>query len=209
MIKRCNKGHWYDTSVNKVCPHCKLESEKLGIRLNDVEEDDHTISIAEANLSLGDELGAIIGNSIGNPITGAVIPGSSASGEDDDKTISFGFFGNSAQPPVTGWLVCMTGTERGKDYRLHAGKNFVGRSPAMDVAMVDDKKISREKHCSVIYDPKSDAFYVAAESGNLVYLNDELLEATAELEQDDKITIGDTSFIFIQLSRGKRKWEEK
>ena len=83
MIKRCNKGHWYDTSVNKVCPHCKLESEKLGIRLNDVEEDDHTISIAEANLSLGDELGAIIGNSIGNPITGAVIPGSSASGEDD------------------------------------------------------------------------------------------------------------------------------
>ena len=61
----------------------------------------------------------------------------------------------------------------------------------------------------MIYDPKSDSFYVAAESGNLVYLNDELLEATEELEQEDKITIGDTSFIFIPFSRGKRKWENE
>ena len=50
---------------------------------------------------------------------------------------------------------------------------------------------------------------MAAESGNLVYLNDELLEATEELEQEDKITIGDTSFIFIPFSRGKRKWENE
>ena len=46
MIRRCSKGHWYDTSTNKVCPHCKLESEKLGIGIQDVEEDDRTISIA-------------------------------------------------------------------------------------------------------------------------------------------------------------------
>ena len=97
MIRRCSKGHWYDTSTNKVCPHCKLESEKLGIGIQDVEEDDRTISIADVGLSLGDELGAIIGNSVGNPITGTAIPGSMASGEDDDKTISFGFFGDTRQ----------------------------------------------------------------------------------------------------------------
>lgn len=204
MIKRCNNGHWYDTSVNKTCPHCKQESEKLGIRLNDIEEDDRTVSIAEAGLSLGEELNAIIGNTSNVPM--------SESGNiqsDDDKTISFGFFGMSAVQPVTGWLVCTTGSERGKDYRLHIGKNFVGRSPAMDVVLVDDKKISREKHCSVIYDPKGDSFYVSAEGGNLVYLNDKLLETSEKLEEDDRITIGDTSLIFIPFSRGKRKWEEE
>lgn len=158
MIKRCNKGHWYDTSVDKVCPHCKRESEKLGIRLNDIVEDDRTISIAEAGLSLGDELDAIIGN-----VTSVPMPESGDEKSDDDKTISFGFFGTAALKPVTGWLVCMTGDERGKDFRLHMGKNFVGRSPSMDVVMVDDKKISREKHCSVIYEPRGNLFYLSAE----------------------------------------------
>lgn len=203
MIKRCNNGHWYDTSVNKACPHCKQASEKLGIRLNDIVEDDRTISIAEAGLSLGEELGAIIGNAGNVPVHGTVDIKS-----DDDKTISFGFFGMTAVQPVVGWLVCMTGSERGRDYRLHIGKNFVGRSPSMDVVLADDKKISREKHCSVIYDSKGDSFYVSAEGGNLVYLNDELLESIEKLQEDDKITIGDTSLVFIPFCRGKRRWEE-
>ncbi len=204
MIKRCNHGHWYDTGIHKTCPHCKQESEKLRIGLNDIEEDDHTISFAEAEISLGEELNAIIGNSKGIPMPEAVNEKS-----DDDKTISFGFFGMAAVQPVTGWLVCMTGDERGKDYRLHMGKNFIGRSPSMDVALVDDKTISREKHCAVIYEPKRNVFYVSAEGGNLVYLNGELLETSKELKEDDEITIGNTTLIFIPFSRGERKWEEK
>lgn len=204
MIKRCSNGHWYDTSVNKTCPHCKQESEKLKIGLNDVEEDDHTISIAEAGLSLGDELSTVIGSTVGVSID------KDADFEyDDDKTISFGFFGMGDVQPVTGWLVCMTGEERGKDYRLHMGKNFIGRSPAMDVVLVDDKTISREKHCSVIYDPKEDMFYLSTEGSNFVYLNEELLETAKELKENDKIRIGHTTLIFIPFSRGKRRWEEE
>lgn len=204
MIKRCNNGHWYDTSVNKTCPHCKQESEKLKIGLNDIEEDDHTISITEAGLSLGDELNAIIGSAADISMNEF-----SDDKSDDDKTISFGFFGMADVAPVTGWLVCMTGEERGKDYRLHMGKNFVGRSPSMDVVLVDDKKIAREKHCSVIYEPKRNVFYLSTEGSNLVYLNDELLEAARELKEDDRITIGDTTLIFIPFCRGNRKWEEE
>ncbi len=79
----------------------------------------------------------------------------------------------------------------------------------MDVALVDDKTISREKHCAVIYEPKRNVFYVSAEGGNLVYLNGELLETSKELKEDDEITIGNTTLIFIPFSRGERKWEEK
>lgn len=205
MIKRCSKGHWYDASVNRMCPHCRQESEKLGIRLNDIEEDDHTISITEVNASLGKELDAVLGK-ITRTQTESVVQGMEP---DDDKTISFGFFGMREMPPVTGWLVCTTGSERGRDYRLHAGKNFIGRSPSMDITPADDKKISREKHCAVIYDPKGNVFYVSAENGNLVYHNQKLLESAALLEENDTITVGDTSFIFIPFSKGERKWENE
>lgn len=204
MIKRCNNGHWYDTSVYKMCPHCKKDSEKLGIRFNEIEEDDRTVSFAEAGLSLGEELGAIIGNAEG----GITIPELDSQASDSDKTISFGFFGVGTIQPVTGWLVCMNGEERGKDFRLHAGKNFIGRSPSMDVVLVDDKQISRTKHCSVIYDPKGNLFYVSAEAGNLTYLNGQMLTNTEMLEEGDTITIGNTKLIFISFCRGKRRWEE-
>lgn len=204
MIKRCGKGHWYDTSVHTMCPHCKKDSEKLGIRLNEIEEDDRTVSFAEAGLSLGEELGAIIGRAEG----GIMAPGPDSEAADSDKTISFGFFGVGEIQPVTGWLVCMNGEERGRDFRLRAGKNFIGRSPSMDVVLVDDKQISRAKHCSVIYDPKGNLFYVSAEEGNITYLNDQLLESTKKLEEGDLITVGTTKLMFIPFCGRKRRWEE-
>ncbi|MBO5303947.1 MAG: FHA domain-containing protein [Lachnospiraceae bacterium] len=205
MIKRCNQGHWYDGNTNKTCPVCKLESEKLSIRLNDLEEDDKTISITEVDLSLGEELGAIIGNSINN----LTQPPEASVSEDGDKTISFGFFGVTAMQPVTGWLVCLTGDERGKDFRLHSGKNFIGRSTSMDVMLVDDKTIARDKHGSVVYDPKGNTFYVSAEGGNTVYLNQEIIHAPEKLAEGDEITIGETVLRFVPFCKEDMKWEKE
>ena len=206
MIIKCENGHWYDANVNKSCPHCRRDSEKLSICLDDVEEDDRTISIAEVDLSLGEELGAIIGDSINNRIPDFADAGNT---EDGDKTISFGFFGMMELPPVTGWLVCMTGSEQGKDYRLHTGKNFVGRSTAMDVVLIDDKTISREKHCSVVYDPKGNVFYVSSENGNLTYVNNVMIESPVKLMSGDQITIGETKLIFISFCEEGRTWESE
>lgn len=172
--------------------------------MDDVVEDDKTISIAEADLSLGEELGAIIGGSISNTLS---VPGGISS--DDDKTISFGFFGMTAIKPVVGWLICMNGDERGKDYRLHAGKNFIGRSTSMDVVLIDDKSISRDKHCSIVYDPKGNIFFVSAEGGNLVYLNGELVNDPGELKEGNLITVGETELMFIPFCREGRIWENE
>lgn len=206
MITRCSNGHWYDSSVNRTCPHCKQESEKLSIRLDDVEEDDKTVSIAEAGLSLGEELGAIIGQTLGGQASGTI---TSSMDADGDKTISFGFFGVTCVQPVVGWLICMSGSERGRDYRLHTGKNFIGRSTSMDIALVDDKTISREKHCSVIYEPKSNSFYAASEGGNLVYRNDEMIETPTMLREGDVITVGETKLLFVPFCKEGRIWESE
>lgn len=210
MIVKCENGHWYDTAVNRSCPHCKRNSEKLGIRLDDIEEDDRTISIAEVDLSLGDELGAIIGASIQNPTDNGFFgaEGDIASA-DGDKTISFGFFDLTDVSPVVGWLVCMTGTERGKDFRLHTEKNFVGRSTSMDVVLIDDKKIARDKHCSIQYDPKGNTFYVAPENGNLTYMNDQILDSPVIIQEGDLIKIGETKLMFVPFCREERIWEKE
>ena len=210
MIIKCENGHWYDATINRSCPHCKRDSEKLSIRLDDIEEDDRTISIAEVDLSLGDELGAIIGDSIQNSINSAIPEGdSTGTSEDGDKTISFGFFDMMNTPPVVGWLVCMTGTERGKDYRLHTEKNFVGRSTSMDVILIDDKKIARDKHCSIQYDPKGNAFYISPENGNLTYMNDKIIDAPVRLQEGDQITIGETKLMFVPFCKEERVWESE
>ncbi len=207
MITKCNNGHWYDTTVHKSCPHCKQESEKLSIRLEDVEEDDHTISIMEADMSLGEELGDIIGVAAGNM-------GNAPSGmgdplaEDDDKTVSFGFFGfSSIQQPVTGWMVCIDGEECGKDFRLHTGKNFLGRSTSMDLVLLEDKKVARERHCSITYDPKGNAFFVSPEGGNTVYVNDTIIDVPMPLQEGDEVTVGTTKMVFIPYCKEGRTWE--
>ena len=46
--------------------------------------------------------------------------------DDPDKTMSINGTTESVNP-VTGWLVCIEGPHYGKDYKIHAGKNFIGR----------------------------------------------------------------------------------
>ena len=166
-----------------------------------VVEDDKTVSFAQIDMTLGEELGAIIGNTVNSPMPEMMIGG------EDDKTISFGFFGMTQLKPVTGWLICMNGSEKGKDFRLHADKNFVGRSTNMDVVLIDDKKIARDKHCSVVYDPRSNLFFASAEGGNLTYVNGEIISTPIDLKEGDIITIGDTDLLFVRFCKGGRSWE--
>ena len=108
--------------------------------------------------------------------------------------------------PVVGWIVCLEGPERGRDYRIHAGRNFVGRSYRMDISIVDDKSVSREKHCSIIYDPKSGDYIIVPGDGTNTYLNDSSLAEPETLKEGDTIGIGDSKFVFIAFCTEGRTW---
>lgn len=208
MVTKCKNGHWYDPNVTPDCPHCKRNGEKLSLQIDNVEEEDKTVSFADIDFSLEEQLGQVSGRTV---MPASLISGEAAGigkDEDDDKTISFGFFGITQVQPVTGWLVCQSGEERGKDYRLHSGRNFVGRSNSMDVCLIDDKTISRERHCSISYDPKGNAFYLAAEGGNTVYLNGLLVEKAERLNTDDEIMIGNTRLLFVEYCKEGRTWDK-
>lgn len=208
MVTKCKNGHWYDPNVTADCPHCRRNGQKLSLQIDNVEEDDKTVSFADIDLSLDEQIGQVSSIPV-MPVSPFPI-GASDIGqeEDDDKTVSFGFFGISRVEPVTGWLVCQNGEERGRDYRLRTGRNFVGRANSMDVCLIDDKNISRDRHCSISYDPKGNAFYLAAEGGNTVYLNGLLVEKAERLNTDDEIMIGNTRLLFVEYCKEGRTWDK-
>lgn len=213
MVIKCNNGHWYDSNVDLVCPHCKRENGKLAIRLDDKEEDDKTVSfidVAEDAQGLEQQIANSISSGNSEAIGEYDFGMEDIDIEDSDKTIALGFFGVSEQiQPVTGWLVCTAGEEKGKDYRLHSGKNFIGRSPKMDVVILKDNQIAREKHASIVYDPKGHGFYISPENANIVYLNNSLLSIVQELKENDKIRVGETEFEFVPYCKEERKWLEE
>lgn len=206
MVTKCKNGHWYDSNINRTCPHCSRNNEKLSLTLDNVEEDDKTVSIAEVDISLGEQLGQIIESPTGSGISYDRVQ---AVETDDDRTISFGFFGVVGVQPVTGWLVCLTGEERGKDFRLHSDKNFIGRAATMDIALIDDKSISRERHCSLTYDPKGNDFYLSPEGGNVVYHNGRVVEKAVRIRENDIIKLGETELCFVPYCKEDRQWVKK
>jgi hypothetical protein len=114
----------------------------------------------------------------------------------------------SGVSPVVGWLVCVAGPDKGRDYRLHGEKNFIGRASTMDVAISSDDSISREKHAAVSFEPKKKVFWLLpGEASGLVYLNDEVVNAPTQLSSRDTIELGKTKLTFFPFCDDKFQWD--
>jgi hypothetical protein len=107
-------------------------------------------------------------------------------------------------------MVCLAGPDRGRDFRLHAEKNFIGRSPAMDVCVAGDETVSRDRHAMVIFDPKKNVFWaVPGDAAGLVYLNGDIVHAPTPMQQDDLLEIGQTKLVLIPFCGEKYSWSRE
>lgn len=129
--------------------------------------------------------------------------------DQDDVVKTIGAFGGrDGNEPVVGWLVAMTGPNRGTDYTLVAGKNTIGRSSMMDVVIVGDQQVSRDKHTTIMFDPMSRSFYLLAnESNGMVYYNGEILLENKKLQDHDEIKIGGTVLVFVPFCNDRFMWD--
>lgn len=110
--------------------------------------------------------------------------------------------------PVTGWLVCIEGPRRGRDYKIRAGKNFVGRADNMQIRIIGDNEIARENHAVVVYDKKNRSTHLLpGDSIGLAYLNGEAVFTPVELTAFSVIEMGQSKFIFIPLCGEHFEWE--
>lgn len=116
---------------------------------------------------------------------------------------------NKVSTPCVGWLIALGGEHIGTDFRLKVGKNFIGRGAAMDVALTEDKSVSRDKHAIVVYEPKAHLYLVQpGESSSLVYKNNEVVLSPTKLEAYDMITVGDINLLFIPLCGERFNWSD-
>lgn len=126
---------------------------------------------------------------------------------DKDKTVGFFSTGGNTEPPV-GYLICTAGEDWGTGYPLKSGNNAIGRGQTLDVVIMDPK-VSREKQAFVMYEPKGRKFFVRpGEGSGLCYLNGELVMTPLEIQQFDRLTLGDTELMLIVVCCEKFSWEE-
>lgn len=196
-ITRCPNGHYYDDAKFSRCPHCSsfgaagAPDETVGIP-----------SVGASGLFAGDDEKTV-----------SKFP---ASGADDEKTERFGgdefektigiMKGALKTNPVVGWLVCIEGPEKGRDYRIHSGRNFIGRTWKMDINIVDDRSVSRDNHASVVFEPYSCEFMIVNGESVKTYLNGIPVTEPMHLAEGDKIGIGDSVYDFVAYCKGDRKW---
>lgn len=111
--------------------------------------------------------------------------------------------------PVVGWLVCVQGPDIGKDFRLHAHFNSVGRSRNQDVC-INDKFVSKEEHFTVAYDLVNNRYFAEKGRGkSYVYVNGYSLGSRIQLKKGDQIKVGETLLVFIPLDQQDVKWNWK
>jgi hypothetical protein len=98
------------------------------------------------------------------------------------------------KPPVVGWLVAITGDQKGEDFRIRDGQNMIGSAPDADV-ILRDTAISG-KHASLRY--KDQKFFLTdLDSTNGTYLNEGKDPiAREELKDNDVVRIGEVSLKF-------------
>lgn len=124
----------------------------------------------------------------------------------ESKTISY-WIKETAIAPVVGWLVCISGSEKGRDFRIINERNFIGRSEEMHIQIPNDINVARKNHCSISYNPKQRIFVLSpGESSSLVYLQGKALYETKQIYSQDLIEIGENKFIFIALCGENFDW---
>ena len=185
-IVQCSNNHYYDDKRNSTCPYC--EKNNVVIANTGVNEQLTSYYIDPVEIDDNAQLTEAYGENV----------------TEFEKTI--GIFIDETQNICTvAWLVCVEGAERGKSYVLHSGRNFAGRSQDMDIVLSDDDFISREKHFSIIYDPKSIAFYLVSGSGH-TYINDSLVSSEKIMVDGDVIQAGQSKYIFVPFCKEGREW---
>lgn len=196
-MRKCPSGHYYDASVHQNCPYCSNNAGGgMTLPLDGID----VIGGGSATLPLADNGADDSGHTVS--LDHAINHADSSEG----RTVAL-IKEEQGIDPIVGWIICVEGKEKGRDYRIHADNNFIGRSDRMDICIRGDETVSRDNHAIISYDTVDNTYYFSPGDGRaIVRLNDKALFQTAEINAYDKITIGKSSFIFVPLCNANFQW---
>ena len=197
-LKKCSMGHFYDASVNTMCPYCSGNVTNNASRI-ERENEEKTVAINYQSQEMcnqqceKEKTMPLISNSFN---------------ENEERTVALLDIGTQ-EDPIVGWLVCINGEDKGKDYRLHSDNNYIGRSIEMDVYIKNDLSISRQCQAIITYDSMTGEFYLRPKEGrNVIRKNGKTVFEAEKINEFDKIVIGKTELLFIPFCGERFRWNE-
>ena len=197
--QRCPNGHFYNPAKFSCCPHCGV----AGIDIGPTRPVANTTPIGAPAAPGGFE--------------GPTTPINRAAGNTGEQ-VTQGFYdhklsdkpGEARIDPIVGWLVCIEGPDRGRDFRIKAENNSIGRSPKMDICIAGDPRISRDNHATIAFDPRATEFrLIAGASRGLVYMNGKMVDASVVLQPYDTIELGESKLTFVPFCSERFRWTDK
>ena len=117
---------------------------------------------------------------------------------ESEKTVSIDLnelTGGKERPEIVGWIVAMTGSDKGDDFRMYDGKNILGTAADCQV-VVTDPYLSA-KHCTIRHD-SGNFVLIDLDSTNGTFVNQKRV-TKMDLIDNDTIRIGRTEFKFKSL----------
>lgn len=191
-MKRCEQGHYYDADKHTMCPACGVPDLDLGKT--------RPLGAAAAQPEATWKSPAADEGKTIRHDTSRIGP------RDAGETVAL-VRRKAGIDPVVGWLVCVEGADKGRDFRIRSEKNFIGRSESMDIQISGDDTISRENHAIVSFNPKNGTFkFHPGDGRGIVYLNGEDVDAPRDLKPYDILEIGQTKLAFTPFCGEKFQW---
>jgi hypothetical protein len=181
---RCERGHYYDAQQHSRCPSCGVPG-----------------------LDVPGTQSPSARNEPDNMVT--QVRGQAGSVADVGVTVAM-VRKKIGIDPVVGWLVCVQGPEKGRDYRVRSERNGIGRGADMAICIHGDEAISRENHAYISFNPRKGSFRIAPGDGRgMTYLNGEEVDVPMPLNAYDRIELGQSHLLFVPLCGEKFSWENE
>ncbi len=201
---RCRAGHNYDPARHTSCPYCGIPGLSFD---NRPDYDSRRPEPPGPQEDAGSYSGAFPETGLTAEMeTGCKEPRSPAQADGPTPPTE----AQASFDPVVGWLVSLSGRERGEAFAVRRGRNPVGRGETMMIRISGDDTVSAVNHAFVVYDPRRNAFRIQSGNGdNPVCLNDEAVTVTARLNAYDVVEIGSTRLLFVPLCCDKFCWREE
>lgn len=215
-IKKCERGHFYNGDKYQTCPHCK-EAEQA----KDIPQDEEAKPIQGYQIDENMPETIAYGRNATAGDTVAYIP-------NDAGMIGELLYQNEdmvpqkqqpvVQQPVVqqshvqnllpvGWLVAVSGLEYGKQYPIFTCDNFIGSSAENTICIQGDAYVLPEHHCTLSFDIMQQKIVLNLESSTgEISVNDVRATESCYLNHKDKIQIGGSVYMLIELCRDGFSW---
>ena len=191
-LVKCENDHFYDADKFLSCPHCA-----------------NRIAEPEVKDLMGTNQGRIptlpsdgtCADRMDSDITdfAATSPGGAAVSKCPSAVLG----------KTVGWLVCIDGLMRGESFVLREGDNCIGRAGNMDVPLLCEPTVSRNRHAVITYDAVHNSFLLhSPEKIDKILLNEKSIKKPKTLKNHDVITLGDCSLLFVALCGASFRWNE-